>query len=181
MNIIASTFQRLSIALASAFVALAAHAVDIDMPSGVLKLDMPKGYTELSGAEIDTKFGRNGRKPLKAYGNARRTSTVSVTWSEMKKPLSQGSLPELKEAMENMMPKLTPGLAFNDSRMVKIGARQWVLLDSTVPAIDTELRNVMYLSDMDGHMVGVNFNSTVQEFTSQQKAFETSAQTLKVD
>ena len=99
----------------------------------------------------------------------------------MKKPLTQESLPELKAAMEDMMPKLTQGLVFNDRKMVNVGDRQWVLLDSTVPAIDTKLRNMMYLSDMGGNMVGVNFNSTAEEFASQQSAFEAAARTLKVE
>ena len=181
MRTLGRNLRHLGIAASLALSTLAAHAVDITMPSGVLKVDMPKGYTELSAAEIDSKFGRNGRKPLKAYGNAKRTSTVSVSWSEMKKPLTQESLPELKAAMEDMMPKLTQGLVFNDKKMVNVGDRQWVLLDSTVPAIDTKLRNMMYLSDMGGNMVGVNFNSTAEEFASQQSAFEAAARTLKVE
>ena len=171
--------KRLCIAAAIMSTTLFAHAVDIQMPSGVLKLDMPKGYTELSADEIDSKFGRNGRKPVKAFGNKSRASTVSVTFSPVKHPLTQDTLPELKETMEGMLPKLTPGLVFNDKKMVTVGERQWIFLDSTVPAIDTKVRNQMYLTDLNGNMVGVNFNSTVEEFKSQAKAFSASAKTLK--
>lgn len=159
--------------------ALAAQAADISTPSGTLRLDVPQGYTELSAQEIDQKFGRNGRKPMKVFGNASRASTVSVTWS--KQPLTQAALPEFKGMMEEMLPKLTPGMVFNDRQMRAIGGRQWIYLDTTVPAADTDIRNLMYLSDLGGHMIGVNFNATVKEFPSQQGGFDAAAQTLKTD
>ena len=162
-----------------AALALPARAADIETPSGTFRFDPPQGYTELSAQEIDAKFGRNGRKPIKVFGNASRGSTVSVTWSQQK--LTQAALPQFKEAMENLLPKLTPGLVFNERQLRTIGARRWVYLDSTVPAADTDIRNLMYLSDLGGHMIGVNFNATVAEFASQQDGFEAAAQTLKVD
>ena len=165
--------------LAAAAFAMPALAADIETPTGTFRFDPPPGYTELSAQEIDAKFGRNGRKPIKAFGNASRASTVSVTWSQQK--LTQAELPKFKQAMEELLPRLTPGLVFNDRQLRTIGARQWIYLDSTVPAVDTSIRNLMYLSDLGGHMIGVNFNATVAEFASQQAGFESAARTLRVD
>lgn len=165
--------------LAAAAFAMPALAADIETPTGTFRFDPPPGYTELSAQEIDAKFGRNGRKPIKAFGNASRASTVSVTWSQQK--LTQAELPKFKQAMEELLPRLTPGLVFNDRQLRTIGARQWIYLDSTVPAVDTSIRNLMYLSDLGGHMIGVNFNATVAEFASQQAGFEVAARTLRVD
>ena len=94
---------------------------------------------------------------------------------------TQAELPKFKQAMEELLPRLTPGLVFNDRQLRTIGARQWIYLDSTVPAVDTSIRNLMYLSDLGGHMIGVNFNATVAEFASQQAGFEVAARTLRVD
>ena len=175
-----AAFVRRSCAVALlAIAAISVHAADIHTPSGTLRLDVPEGYTELSAQEIDQKFGRFGRKPMKVFGNASRASTVSVTWS--KQPLTQAALPEFKEMMEEMLPKLTPGVVFNDKQMRAIGGRQWIYLDTTVPAADTDIRNLMYMSDLGGHMIGVNFNATVKEFPSQKGGFEAAAQTLKTD
>ena len=156
--------RRLFCLAAAAALALPALAADIETPTGTFRFDPPPGYTELSAQEIDAKFGRNGRKPIKAFGNASRASTVSVTWSQQK--LTQAELPKFKQAMEELLPRLTPGLVFNDRQLRTIGARQWIYLDSTVPAVDTSIRNLMYLSDLGGHMIGVNFNATVAEFAS---------------
>jgi len=165
--------------LAAAVLAIPVLAADIETPTGTFRFDPPPGYTELSAQEIDAKFGRNGRKPIKVFGNASRASTVSVTWSQQK--LTQAELPKFKQAMEELLPKLTPGLVFNDRQLRTIGARQWIYLDSTVPAVDTSIRNLMYLSDLGGHMIGVNFNATVAEFPNQQAGFEAAARTLRVD
>ena len=171
--------RRLFCLAAAAALAMPALAADIETPSGTFRFDPPPGYTELSAQEIDAKFGRNGRKPIKAFGNASRASTVSVTWSQQK--LTQADLPKFKQAMEELLPRLTPGLVFNDRQLRTIGARQWIYLDSTVPAVDTSIRNLMYLSDLGGHMIGVNFNATVAEFASQQAGFEAAERTLRVD
>ena len=171
--------RRLFCLAAAAALAMSALAADIETPTGTFRFDPLPGYTELSAQEIDAKFGRNGRKPIKAFGNASRASTVSVTWSQQK--LTQAELPKFKQAMEELLPRLTPGLVFNDRQLRTIGARQWIYLDSTVPAVDTSIRNLMYLSDLGGHMIGVNFNATVAEFASQQAEFEAAARTLRVD
>jgi len=171
--------RRLFCLAAAAAFAMPALAADIETLTGTFRFDPPPGYTELSAQEIDAKFGRNGRKPIKVFGNASRASTVSVTWSQQK--LTQAALPKFKQAMEELLPKLTPGLVFNDRQLRTIGARQWIYLDSTVPAVDTSIRNLMYLSDLGGHMIGVNFNATVAEFPSQQAGFEAAARTLRVD
>ena len=70
--------RRLFCLAAAAALAMPALAADIETPSGTFRFDPPPGYTELSAQEIDAKFGRNGRKPIKAFGNASRASTVSV-------------------------------------------------------------------------------------------------------
>lgn len=166
--------------LACALGASCAAAADIATPSGMLSLEVPAGYTELTAEELQSKFGRHGRVPLKAYGNARRSSTVAVTWSQMKQPLTEERLPELKAAMEGMLPRLTPGLEFKNSQMVTVGERAWVLLDSTAPAVDTEVRNLMYLTDLGGHMVAVNYNATLADYPAQVGAFAASARSLRV-
>ncbi|RZJ26413.1 MAG: hypothetical protein EOO54_02945 [Haliea sp.] len=158
-----------------------APAEEYRTPSGVLKLDLPPGYTRLSDEEISVKFGRNGRVPAAVWGNARRSSSVAVTWTEMKnRPLNAADLPEFKKAMEQLLPRATPGLKFLANEIVSIGAQQWVFFDSSAPTVDTEVRNLMYLTHLGGHMVGVNYNATVADFPEQKDGFEASARTLAV-
>ena len=175
------TLRCCAAAVTLACSAAAADPVAVKTPSGTLRLDTPAGYTALSDEELQTKFGRHGRKPLAAWGNARRSSTVAVTWSRMaQRPLTSAQLPEFKTAMETTLPKLTPGMVLRDSSLVGIAEHRWVRMDSTAPAVDTEIRNLMYLTDLGGHMVGVNYNATVADFAQQEAGFNASAETLRV-
>ena len=159
----------------------AAPAEEYRTPSGVIRLELPADYTRLGDDELRAKFGRAGRIPAAAWGNGRRSSTVAVTWSEMKnRPLTEAELPEFKAAMEQLLPRATPGLRFNNTAIVSIGAQPWILFDSSAPAIDTEVRNLMYLTHLGGHMVGVNYNATVKDYPGQKDGFEASARTLAV-
>lgn len=172
---------RTLVATAALLASALAVAEEIRTPSGVIKVDVPPGYTRLSDEEIGFKFNRNGRVPAAVWGNARRSSSVAVTWTEMKnKPLTAGDLPEFKKAMEQLLPRATPGLKFVSSSIVTVGTQQWVVFDSTAPALDTEVRNLMYLTHLGGNMVGVNYNATVEDHPSQRPIFESSARTLSV-
>jgi len=168
------------VACGLACAAASAEPVAIKTPSGTLHFETPAGYTALSEDELHIKFGRYGRRPLAAWGNARRSSTVAVTWSRMaQKPLTSEQLPEFKSAMETTLPRLTPGMVLRDSSLVQIAQRPWVRIDSTAPAVDTEIRNLMYLTDLGGHMVGVNYNATVADYAQQEAGFSSSAGTLR--
>lgn len=159
----------------------AAEPASVKTPSGTLSLDTPPGYSMLSDAELSAKFGRHGRKPLAAWGNAARTSTVAVTWSRMaQQPLTRERLPQLQSAMEKSLPLLTPGMVLGETGLVDIGPRQWVRIESTAPALDTQIHNLMLLTDLGGHMVGVNYNATAADHAQQEHGFKASAQTLRV-
>lgn len=176
-----AAWATLACAAAAACTLAAAEPVAVQTPSGTLRLQAPAGYTALTDEELQTKFGRHGRRPLAAWGNARRSSTVAVTWSRMaQKPLTPDALPAFMSAMETTLPRLTPGLVMRDASLVTIGGRAWVRMDSTAPAADTDVRNLMYLTDLNGHMVGVNYNATVADFPAQEPGFGSSAGTLRV-
>ena len=173
--------RTLLLAAASVVACGLALAEEFRTPSGVLSFEVPAGYTRLSDEEIAVKFGRNGRLPPAVWGNARRSSSVAVTWTEMKnRPLNAGDLPEFKKAMEQLLPRATPGLKFLGNDIVTIGAQRWVFFDTSAPAVDTEVRNLMYLTHLGGHMVGVNYNATVADYPGQKDGFAASARTLAV-
>ena len=168
--------------------AAAAHAqapaapVAVQTPSGTLQLKAPPGYTALDAEEMQAKFGRHGRRPLAAWGNARRTSTVAVTWSRMvQKPLTSDQLPAFKDSLASTLLRLTPGMVMHDATLVTIAGRSWVRMDSTAPAVDTSIRNLMYVTDLGGHMVAVNFNATEADFAAQEAGFGSAAATLKAE
>lgn len=173
---------RCAIVLAAGLACGAAVAdpVAVKTPSGTLSLEMPAGYSALSDAELQVKFGRHGRRPLAAWGNAARTSTVAVTWSRMaQQPLTPERLADLQSAMEANLPRLTPGMVLRGSGLVDIGTRRWVRIDSTAPAVDTQIHNLMFLTDLGGHMVGVNYNATAADHAQQEPGFKASADTLR--
>lgn len=156
-----------------------AATAEVTTPSGTVVFELPQGFDELSADEMAAKFGRNGRIPLKAYGNESRTSTVAVTWSKMQKqPLTQEALPQFMGAIAPLMQRVTHGLAFQEKAVVKLGARDWIFLRSTAPAADAIIHNHMYLTDLGGHMVGVNYNATAQDYAQQRAGFDVSAKTM---
>ena len=143
---------------------------------GAVQMALPQGFTELTAQEIALKFPR-GNAPRAVWGNEQRTVTVAVTDSRAAMQPSQ--LAEGKAAMEQMLPRMIPNLQWVARELFKGRDRQWVRLEMTSTAIDTDIHNTMYLTSRRGRMWGVNFNATRETYAGYRKAFERSFQSIR--
>lgn len=137
----------------------------------------PAGFKQLSKEEIAQKYFR-GNPPQYVFANETLTTTVAVTFSNAK--VSPEQLPEYKEAMEAMLPRLIPGLQWLKREIVELSGRKWFHLEMTSHAIDTDIHNHLYSTSFDGRALIFGFNSTVKEYPKMKEALEKSVQTIKL-
>ncbi len=123
----------------------------------------PKGFTAMSQAEILRKYP-GVRPPQYAFGNPRRSVSVAITIADAE--IQPEELPAFKRFMENFMEKSVPGLEWHDRDLLSLNGLTWIRLDFTSKAIDTDIRNDMYLTSWQGKMLGFNFNTTVELATA---------------
>lgn len=123
----------------------------------------PTGFTAMSQAEIIRKYP-GVRPPQYAYGNPRRTVSVAITIADA--DIQPEELPAFKRFMENFMEKSVPGLKWHDRDLLTLNGLTWIRLDFTSKAIDTNIRNDMYLTSWQGKMLGFNFNTTIELATA---------------
>jgi hypothetical protein len=95
--------------------------------------------------------------------------------------LEPTQLGELKASMEQMLPRAIPNLAWLDRRMVSAHGREWIRLELTSTAVDTDIHNQMYMTAHRSHMLGVNFNATRETFAAHQQDFEDGFQSIRLD
>ena len=137
----------------------------------------PAGFKQLTKEEIAKKFFR-GNPPQYVFANDTLTVSVAVTFS--KANMAPEQLPEYKEAMEAMFPRLIPGLQWLTRDYVEIGGRKWLHLEMTSHALDTDIHNHLYNTSFDGKVLMFGFNSTVKEYPKVKETLKKSAQSIKL-
>lgn len=149
--------------LLAAVVAPAAAQNTVSLEEGAITFDLPEGFTQLTAEQIATKYPAGPSAPRYAFGTVPDiVVSVAVTFSPAS--VTPEQLPELRDAMAEMMPRLNPTIQVVAKEMVEINGRTWVHLESTSQAIDTQIHNHTFLTSFRGKMLGFNFNSTKEKY-----------------
>ena len=127
--------------------------------------------------EIDVKYPR-ANAPGQVYGNERRTVTIAVGMSGT--ALAADQLAEAHDALGEVMPQLMPGLEWLTREIVTINGRRWIHFAMVTPAVDTKIRNEMYMTSFRGKMLLVNLNATIGEYDAYKGALEEVRSSLRV-
>ena len=149
----------------------------VNLANGRLSFEVPNGFSAMNRDQIALKYPK-ASPPQYVYSNERGSVSIAVTFS--KSAVTIGQLGELKSAMEQMLPRMTPGLQWITRETVSINGQAWVHLEMTSSAVDTDIHNHMYLTSFDGRMLGINMNSTTREYESIRAAFARSRNSMRI-
>ena len=149
----------------------------VPLLDGQLSFDTPLGFRAWTVEEIAQKYP-NARPPQHVYANERGTVSIALTHSET--AVAPAQLSRLQLAMEQLLPRTIPGLEWIAREMLEINGQPWVHFELTSFAVDTDIHNHMYLTSLDGRMLGVNMNSTVSEYDVSRDVLARSRDILRV-
>jgi hypothetical protein len=150
----------------------------VSFANGRVSFVPPAGFRPLTQEEINLKFP-TANAPRHVYANETLTVSVGITFSAAR--LSIQELPEFKDAMEQMLPRLARGgLQWHTREIVEINRQRWIHFNFTSHAIDTDVINHMYITAFDGKPLLISFNSVVAEYEKAKKLIEQSRDTIEV-
>jgi hypothetical protein len=144
---------------------------------GAIEFSPPEGFVELSAEQIRMKYP-NANRPEVVYATPDMGVSVAVTFSPAQ--VTPEQLPELKVAMEQTLPRLIPNLSWITREIVVNNQVSWVHFELTSSAIDTDIHNHMYMTSLDGRMLGFNFNSTVAAYGDHAEQLKSSFESIKL-
>ena len=154
---------------------MATGAVPVSVPGAAARFDAPAGYTPLSQDEISVKFPAR-RAPANIVGNARRTTTIAFELNQDK--LAPAQLSEARHVFEQFFERSVPGLVWRERRLVRLDGQDWIHLEFSSNAVDTDLHNILLVTSRVGRMLLFNFNSTKAEFPLVESALRSSIQSI---
>lgn len=118
----------------------------------------PAGFTAMSMEEIKTKFPRD-MPPQYAYANEARDVSVGITVSDI--PLAAEQLPEVKAVLEDFLEDSVPGFQWLEHDFVNLSGQDWIKLEFISQTLDQQIHNDMYITSLQGKLLGFNFNANL--------------------
>ena len=150
----------------------------VTLGDGRVSFEPPSGFKQLTKEEKAKKYLR-ANTPQSVFGNQSLSVNVAVTFSNAK--VSPAQLPEYKKAMEEMLPRMIPGLQWLTRELIDVDGRKWFHLEMTSYAIDTDIHNHLYATSFDGKLLIFGFNSTVKEYSQMKEELEKSFRSIKLN
>jgi hypothetical protein len=125
--------------------------------NGKLSLLVPVEFSEMDEETLKLKYPSE-RRPSLVYTN--EAGTINVAINHTKDPMPQSEIGAFHKQMDAMFRNLYPSATWFNSGVIDISGRKWLTLNLRTPAIDTEIRNIVAGTSMEGRLLLVSFNVT---------------------
>jgi hypothetical protein len=124
---------------------------------GKVTLLLPVAFEVMGNDMLSIKYPAE-RRPTLVFTNP--DGSVNVALNHTQNRAGPDDIPALLDAVTGMFRNLYPSARWYRSEVVQIGGRRFFLLDLRTPAIDTEIRNLMVGTSLDGRLLFITFNVT---------------------
>ncbi len=155
------------------------RAETVTLPGTEISFEPPAEFAPLSQEVMDFKWPSN-RAPQYAIGNETGGTTIAYDLKPQPNEMTQESLPELQKTFVQVFERAIPNIEWKKNDTVSIGGQNWLMLEMTSSAIDTDIYNIMLVTDYEGDLAMFNFNSTKEEFPVYEVALRKSIETIKI-
>lgn len=125
--------------------------------NGKLSLLIPGQFSVMDDEALRIKYP-NERRPTLAYTN--ESGSVNVAINHTKDRLPKTKIEAFHKQMDGMFRNLYPSATWFESGVIEINGCNWLTLNLRTPAVDTEIRNIMVGTSVEGRLLLVSFNVT---------------------
>lgn len=169
--------MRWLVVMLALLVAPIATADVVEVDGTGITFEVPDEFKPLSQAFIDVKWPNNNA-PRFAVGNERATTTVAFDIKPQ--DISSADMAELLAAFEQVFDRVIPGIRWIAKDIIEHDGQQWLYLEMTSNAIDTDIHNIMLITAFGNEMLALNFNSTREEFPKYEQALRASIDSIRL-
>jgi hypothetical protein len=124
---------------------------------GRVTLLLPVDFAPMSQEMMKLKYPAE-RRPAVVYTNERGTVNIALSHTSDRMPPDE--VPSFHKSLEATFKRLYPSAQWFQSDVVTMNERTWFLLELRTPAIDTDVRNIMMGTSVDGRLLLISFNVT---------------------
>ena len=149
-------FAILAIILTSAFTA-STKLNTKSLLNDKIELKIPSDFDIMSEELMKLKYPSE-RRPTLVYSNA--TGGINVALNLTQNPASQNQIPAYQENFVQTFKNLYPSAEWKSNGVKEVNGKKVGYLELITPAIDTEIYNLIFFTDLDGKLLLCTFNCT---------------------
>jgi len=122
-----------------------------------VELKIPKDFDIMSEELMKLKYPSE-RRPTLVYSN--ESGGINVALNLTQNQASQQLIPAYQDNFVQTFKNLYPSAEWKDSGVKMINGKKVGFLELVTPAMDTEIYNLMFFTDLDGKLLLCTFNCT---------------------
>lgn len=149
--VILMTFQSLS---------FAAELSKIVALNGKVELKAPSNFGPMPKEILELKYP-SSRRPTEVLSD--KTGGVSLAFNHTQNMLQPYQINEIHQYMSKVFRNLHPSATWFRDEVIEQSGSKFFVLELITPAIDTKIHNIIYGTSVDGRLLMVAFNTTVQQ------------------
>ena len=139
--------------------------------------DPPPSFKPVPQEIIDLKWPSK-RAPQFVVGNESASTTVAYDLKPHQIP--QDKLGEVQKSFTQLFERIIPGIRWKKNEIVEHSGQNWIFMEMTSRAVDTDIHNIMFLTGYQGKMLIFNFNSTKEDFPKFENSLRASLKSIKL-
>ncbi|QYA24520.1 hypothetical protein G3I01_03015 [Gramella sp. MT6] len=142
-----------------------------------IELKIPKRFSIMAEDMMRTKYPSE-RRPGLVYTNA--SGGINVALNLTQNPADQSMIVPYKDNLMQTFKSLYPSAEWKSSGVKEVNGRKVGYLELVTPAIDTEIYNLLFFTDLDGKLLLCTFNCTKNSMSEWTPAAKEIMGSLKV-
>jgi hypothetical protein len=132
----------------------------LQLLSGKVEIHVPLQLRPMSKRMFELKYPYENQNTTIAYSD--EDATVSLLISPRQDEATQEELPKYQQ-MLNYRFGNNSSIDFKKSEIRKINGREFILIEMITPAVDTEVYNLMFITNSGGKLLMGTFNCTMDK------------------
>jgi hypothetical protein len=165
------------------FIITTAFSLTIDLETKLLldnkiEIKIPKDFEIMSEEMMKLKYPSE-RRPTLVYSN--ETGGINVAFNLTQNQANQKLIPAYKDNLVQTFKNTYPSAEWKDNGVKTINGRDIGYLELLTPAIDTEIYNLMFFTDLEGKLLLCTFNCTKKSINEWSPVAKNIMNSLKIN
>jgi hypothetical protein len=127
---------------------------------GKIELKIPEDFGVMEEAMMKIKYPMESR-PTLVYTN--ESGGINVALNHTQNKANQDMITAYKDNLVQTFKNVYPSAKWKDSGVKEINGRKVGYMELVTPAIDTEIYNLLFFTDLDGRLLLCTFNCTKKD------------------
>ena len=124
---------------------------------GMVEMLVPASFQPMPTEMLKLKYPAERRPTLVLSNDA---GSVSLALNYTQDPLPSEKLAEAHRDFDHVFRNLYPSAQWFRSELASVNGRQFIVLELRTPAVDTEVRNVLVATSVEGRLLLISVNMT---------------------